>query len=518
MSKKTDINLLSALTRKIIQISIIVSGALILVFIELSFLMPIESQYSQSITVGLVILSALFIGTTLLLFLDKRTSLEKLLRNSEEKYRTLTENSLTGIFILQDNLIAYVNRELCNITGLKKEELVGRSPNTLICEEDLDFFIFRESSRIGGGAQPSNYEIRIKANNNNLIWCENVAKLVNFEEKTSVLANLIDITEKKKRQARLATIHKVSESLLASKPIVEIYQICLDSIMKLLQADSGAIYTIENNRLRLAESRGFPKGLKNITLEIDECLIGLAASEKACYKISDSNTYEGLLPFAGIVNEFNSFVVVPFVFEDKALGASVILSKTIDFFTDEDVAVIESISDQMGSAITRELLLHKLEHQARHDPLTGLFNRRYFNEQVHQIVDTRRKHNNKVTFLMIDIDRFKEINDTYGHLKGDQVLKEVAKILINSAGEEDIVVRFGGDEFLMVLSDSLESSKTLDEIAALMKTLNQQMEEIDFYLDLSIGTAIWEKSMVKNIEDIIREVDEKMYMVKKGKT
>ncbi len=505
-----DFNLLTLRKRRFIQAAIIIAGALILVFIELGFIVPIDSYWSQHITIGLVISAAIFIGATLLLFVDKRTHLEKMLRESEEKYRTLTENSLTGIFILKDGLIAYANKELARITGIPKGDIIGGSPEMIVHDTDVSVFLDREFRRLEGAEEPSNYEIRLKSKKG-IIWCEIVANLVHYEQKLSVLANLIDITEQKKRRARLDAIHRVSESLLSSMPVAEIYRICINTIMDIMEAKTCLLYNLENRVLKIADQRG----LDHIDLSIPKNgLIQSSIAARRCKMISrltdDDRLFEEKLPY-------ESAVIVPIVFENDTLGVILTLSDQKDFFKEEDVSVIESISDQMGSAITREMLLKKLEHQARHDPLTGLYNRRFFNEQVQQMITATRTYGNQVTFLMIDIDRFKEINDTHGHLKGDEVLKAVADALQLAVEEDDLVVRFGGDEFLVVLSEGKNPSITIDRLHDHIKQMNEKLEDIGFFVDLSIGRALWDRAMIRNIEDIIHEADENMYKDKKGK-
>ena len=86
------------------------------------------------------------------------------------------------------------------------------------------------------------------------------------------------------------------------------------------------------------------------------------------------------------------------------------------------------------------------------DPVTGIYNRQYFKEVAKNELAVARRYNNKLTFVFIDIDNFKETNDSFGHQKGDEVLKKVGQILEEESRDSDIVARWGGDEFIMLLT------------------------------------------------------------------
>jgi len=159
-------------------------------------------------------------------------------------------------------------------------------------------------------------------------------------------------------------------------------------------------------------------------------------------------------------------------------------------------------------------LLEKLEIIARTDFLTGLMNRRYMTQQIKEKVDDLKEKQSKITFILADIDDFKNVNDTYGHNCGDLVLKEVAGMMKSVIGEENAIARWGGEEFLLMLPEfNLEDGKIIAE------RIRQGMENSDFSyqgkmlsLTMTLGVAEFDRNL--GIDASIKNADDALY---KGK-
>lgn len=117
---------------------------------------------------------------------------------------------------------------------------------------------------------------------------------------------------------------------------------------------------------------------------------------------------------------------------------------------------------------------------------------------------------------MLDIDRFKEINDRFGHQQGDRILKKVALFLKNQLRTVDKVIRYGGDEFLIILPESREELESVKE-RLIQQLKKQDVDEImtGFPLSLSIGTALWKPDKTESLEDILNLADRRMYQEKR---
>jgi diguanylate cyclase (GGDEF)-like protein len=160
----------------------------------------------------------------------------------------------------------------------------------------------------------------------------------------------------------------------------------------------------------------------------------------------------------------------------------------------------------------KEKLMKELKEKAMHDPLTGIYNRYVLIEFLERELERlKRTRNEKIYVIFADLDNFKTINDIFGHKKGDEVLKQIAEILKNSFRKYDIVSRFGGDEFVVVLTDN--NSKDIDSI------LNKIRERIEssfsnYGISISYGIAIAPDEGT-NAYELIQIADDKMYEMKR---
>jgi len=161
-----------------------------------------------------------------------------------------------------------------------------------------------------------------------------------------------------------------------------------------------------------------------------------------------------------------------------------------------------------------KLTQEKLKVMAIRDPLTGVFNRNFFNEIIANEIERTKRYGEKFLIVIMDIDNFKQINDNHGHLIGDWVLKECALILEKSIRASDLLVRFGGDEFLIVSrgGDFKECNVLISRINELTSDWNKEQTGLDFRLSVSSGCALFEEG--KDLMEVIKEADLRMYQNK----
>jgi diguanylate cyclase (GGDEF)-like protein len=154
--------------------------------------------------------------------------------------------------------------------------------------------------------------------------------------------------------------------------------------------------------------------------------------------------------------------------------------------------------------------------QSLKDPLTEVYNRRSLQELAERYICHARRLHNPLTFLMVDVNRFKDINTRFGHLTGDFVLSEVASILRSAVRGSDAVVRFGGDEFLVILADTnLEGAETvIERMKNCLDHWNENTHLVNFQLSLAMGVAEWKNG--QTLQEILNDADQKMYSTKAG--
>ncbi|HHR86152.1 MAG TPA: GGDEF domain-containing protein, partial [Candidatus Acetothermia bacterium] len=193
-----------------------------------------------------------------------------------------------------------------------------------------------------------------------------------------------------------------------------------------------------------------------------------------------------------------------------------VVSTQENAFSQQDVHLLEILLGYTAKAIDRISLQEQLRNQAMRDPLTNVYNRRYFNQVIEQEIGRSKRYDHPIGFLMIDVDHFKHINDTYGHQTGDLVLKAVADLLVEQVRDTDLVVRYGGDEFLLVLIETNgEAEKVMERIQAAVEERDRTNEIVPFSVTLSIGSAHWSPELNQTAEEILAEADRKMYEAKR---
>ncbi len=179
----------------------------------------------------------------------------------------------------------------------------------------------------------------------------------------------------------------------------------------------------------------------------------------------------------------------------------------VDFF----VALLNDLTELH---LSRE----KLAYQATHDNLTGLPNREYLREALEHLVSRRRRQEMQAALLLLDLDRFKQINDSLGHMAGDQVLRETARRLSEVVRDEDLVARLGGDEFVVVLDDLRNGAlagRVAEKILAAFSGVMTLENGVELHIEPSIGVALLsDLEDGQDHEDLIKHADSAMYAAK----
>ncbi len=178
--------------------------------------------------------------------------------------------------------------------------------------------------------------------------------------------------------------------------------------------------------------------------------------------------------------------------------------------------VAQNYIEEALPVIQAKRFARELELMATKDQLTGLLNRRYLEISLQQIIAGIKRRGSRMGILMCDMDFFKEINDTHGHDAGDIVLTKLSAILCESVREADLVIRFGGEEFLILLLDVQENQtpKIAEKIRSAVERYTFQLPSADIQKTLSIGTATFPSAGTKGIWEVIKQADIALYKAK----
>jgi len=213
---------------------------------------------------------------------------------------------------------------------------------------------------------------------------------------------------------------------------------------------------------------------------------------------------------------FSAFL--PLLIQNKLMGILVIMGHQDMLFKDRDELFWNSLGDQMATAIGNARLYQNAKHFSITDGLTGVFNRRHFQERLMAEASRSRRHRHPFSIIMLDIDHFKNYNDTCGHPTGDKALIIIAQLIKAEVRDIDIVARYGGEEFIVVLTETDKAGawKVAERIrkkVADHKFPHAQVQP-DKRLTVSLGVACFPED-ADDHKDVVERADEALYMAKR---
>ena len=256
-------------------------------------------------------------------------------------------------------------------------------------------------------------------------------------------------------------------------------------------------------------------------IEIDNTLHGLP------YKLGEAiNTSNWLENYSvkgrfiqGDIQQynFNSILSIPIKYDNNILGVVSIERLEESIFSDKDVQFLELLTDTMGSILTWKDEYKKMYKSAIHDGLTDLLNHKAYKERLAEELSRAKRFKQSLVLLILDLDKFKRINDTYGHLYGDYVLSEVSAILKDSVRNIDICARYGGEEFAIVLVNTdVENARPVAErIIEKVSEFHFNKDGIEENMTISAGMSEYPNHSME-MKKLIAHADLAMYEVKKN--
>jgi diguanylate cyclase (GGDEF)-like protein/PAS domain S-box-containing protein len=446
-----------------------------------------------------------------------RKRAEEALRESQARLKAIFDGAVDAIFTkdLQGKYVA-INKTCRKLFGLPEEKIIGKTDFDLFPAENARH-IRKTDKKILRGEIVTEEDTKPLGGKT---YTFHITKVPLYDDQGKIfgLCGIArDVTEHKRANKKLLEsrrkikrLHGTAGELEACQSEHEVYQLTVEAAEKILVLTMCSLDIVEGKKLVVkATTSELPVGASTET-DLDET--SLAAKT---YHTGKTIVFGKLaeVPEARPTREdFRSGISAPI----GDIGVFQAVSTEPDAFSDEDVELLELLLGHAAEAVRRIRLRNELREQATRDPLTGVYNRRYFSETIERELRRSRRYQHPIGFLMIDVDRFKEINDTHGHQTGDRVLQEVANFLRKSVRITEMVVRFGGDEFLIVMP---EMEKDIDAVKQrLIEALarwNETSELFDFPVTFSSGGARWNPDGLESVEHVLARADRLMYADKK---
>jgi diguanylate cyclase (GGDEF)-like protein len=213
-----------------------------------------------------------------------------------------------------------------------------------------------------------------------------------------------------------------------------------------------------------------------------------------------------------------SHLTLPLTVEGEILGCISLNSDQSNAFDAQDLQFLSVIGYQMAATLKHFQRLSSFKNIAIYDTLTGLFNRRHFEERLGVEAQKSFYGRTPLSLVMVDIDLFKKVNDTFGHTEGDQVLCKISSLLKTSVRKKDTVARYGGEEFILILPETGlgEASMIAERIRKLVESTPFEIAKARINLTVSIGISNFPSHRAKSKEELVKMADQALYDAKRG--
>lgn len=336
-----------------------------------------------------------------------------------------------------------------------------------------------------------------------------------------------NVTEQKKNEILREGQADILEMIAASAPLSNI----LDKLVLLMESQltdiACSVLLLDRDGMHLRSGsapnlpQAFYKALDRIPVGPGAGACGTAAHLKKTVIVSDIGSDPLCIDFRDLAAEhnFKSCWSTPILSHDQeVLGTFAMYSKTARQPTAEDTRLIDIMTRIAGIAIERKLSEDRILYLATHDALTGLPNRTLLKDRLDQAISHAKRHDDCVSVVFIDLDKFKDINDSLGHNAGDELLKTVAKRMVGCVRSTDSVVRLGGDEFVIILAEQPKivdfTHQALDRLrAAIAQPIN--LAGHDLNVTCSIGVVNY-PSDGEDTDSLLANADAAMYRAKES--
>ena len=463
----------------------------------------------------------------------------KNLKDSELSYRRLFEAAQDGILILdaETGMIEDVNPFLINMLGYSREEFVKKKLWEVGAFKDI-----KASKEAFEALQEKEYiryeDLPLKAKEGQLVEVEFVSNVYLVGSEKVIQCNIRDITERKQAEARAQTtndklldlvnelqrrdremqlLNQMNDLLQSCMTQAEAYQVINLTVGELFPGQSGYLAILEDSDQHLGVV---------VRWGAEEIVEPVFLLEN-CWALRRGQMHVVVDPMTDLLcNHFihppqTGYLCLPLTVQGKALGVLCLVDsstrKGAHQLSMQQLAV--TVGETIKLSISNLKLREELRHQAFHDTLTGLFNRRYLDETLSRELHMAERRGAQLCVVMLDIDYFKQFNDSFGHGAGDKIIREFGRILREHLRKSDISCRYGGDEFVLILPDSsiADTQERMEQIRTILRGLQKihYGEEALGRITLSAGIAYMpDHGTTEN--ELLQAADKALYSAKKA--
>jgi len=317
-------------------------------------------------------------------------------------------------------------------------------------------------------------------------------------------------SEEQRRGRHLAFLNNISKTAISSEDAEQMMAGIVREIQKNFHYDHIGIGIMDyaTKEIEIKAEAGSTSQVLGRRVPVGVGVLGKVARSGVSALVQNAGPGHS----AGILPESRAVLCLPIMYGETLLGVLNIESRAENAFAPQDVLILNTLADLLATALHNSFVFQKLQQQSITDGLTGIKTRRYFWEALSAEWKRASRSGRPFSVVLIDLDKFKDVNDTRGHLEGDLVLARVGRLLEQKCRQSNVVARYGGDEFIILMPETtIEQAHVLAERLRLWLATDPMLEE--HRITGSFGVASFPVHGFA-VEDLIRVADAGMYIAK----
>ena len=468
----------------------------------------------------------------------ERHRAETALRESEIRYRAIVEDQTELVCrFLPDGTLTFANESYCHYFGQSLAELIGQNCLAFLSDTDRR----KELQQLSGlsADNPTRSMERAIARPDGTVrwqhWIDRAilngdGKIVEFQsvgrditarkqaeaalqEANATLKGWVN--ELEQRNEEMALLGEMSDFLQACLTVEEAYSALASLVQPLFPGTAGGVFAINNSNtlVEVMATWGDSPPIQPLFASNDCWALRrgrLHWAHQTQSGLMCQHVHRNTLPLESLC--------VPMMAQGKALGLLYLSAQTTGCLSEAKQRLAVTVTEHIALALANLKLREKLHSQSVRDPLTGLFNRRYLEESLEREIQRAKRKQQPLGIIMIDIDRFKHFNDTFGHEAGDTVLRALGIFLQRSVRASDIACRYGGEELLLILPDAslTVATQRAEQLRQNIKQINLKHQDQTLgSITISLGVACFPDHGCAE-ETLIQAADAALYRAKKA--
>lgn len=320
----------------------------------------------------------------------------------------------------------------------------------------------------------------------------------------------------------LAIMMDIGKAITSSLHLEEVLQVIMGKVSALLEPKQWSLLLVDQESRELYFEivvSPVAEKLKAIRLQMGEGVAGWVAAHGEPLLVADARTNPQVARHVDELVSFdtNSIICVPLMVKEEVFGVIEIINSLQDrSYTEADLAILSTIADFAAIAIDNARSYARVNALVITDDLTGLYNARHFDTLLDFEVERARRFNSPLSLIFFDLDYFKKVNDTHGHLVGSRILAEVGRLVKRHIRAVDFAARFGGDEYVILLPNT-DKNGALTLVNNLRQLLRQNGFKADDGCPINVAASFGIAAIPEHAEtklDLVRLADKAMYLVK----